>query len=235
MGSSSADWPVTNRKGITSTVQRRSTRRRLKLAKTFPEMLMSFRKKTRRHLKKREQLESRGRTRFTPSLQPQEAISAMIALSVFSHPRRSLRQHYRRNDLLQNQEHAFAMGLQNGAGEWLSFISGWRSGGQTYIDLQMNNSRFAKDSISAVMRSYMLEQEIARGQTDVVFVGGTSILFQRYCEEDESCFDLLYRRKAILNRVAEGAARLLAPNTLVEYIYGSQSVCHNPSESTVED
>jgi hypothetical protein len=198
-------------------------------------MLSSFGKGTRRHLKKRFIFEAQGRISFVPSLKPVESICAMISLSDCSNPHRSLQQHLRRNDLLRNHDHAFAMGLQGVAGEWLSFLSGWRAEGKTYIDLQMNNSRYAKDSISAVMRCYMLEQEIALGQTDVVFIGGTSILFQRYCEEDESCFDLLFRRKGILNSVAERAARLLAPKALVDYIYWSQSDGLSNSEAAAEE
>jgi hypothetical protein len=55
----------------------------------------------------------------------------------------------------------------------------------------MNDMTFKKESISAVMRAFMLEHEIARKQVSINFVGGSSLLLRRYCEpieESTECF-----------------------------------------------
>ena len=59
----------------------------------------------------------------------------------------------------------FSMGLRLPDGVWLSVLSGWRRNRVTYVDLQMNDMHHKKESISAVMRAFMLEHEIALGQS----------------------------------------------------------------------
>ena len=81
------------------------------------------------------------------------------------------------------------MGLRFPDGTWLSILSGWRRNRVTYIDLQMNDMHFKKESLSAVMRAFMLEHEIARKQELIHFVGGTSVLLRRYCQPIEPCTD----------------------------------------------
>jgi hypothetical protein len=63
-----------------------------------------------------------------------------------------------------------------------------------HVDLQRNDRRFRKDSLSAVMRAFMSEHEIARG---------TSMLLRRYCRPIESCTDVFLWRpglRAILSK-----------------------------------
>ncbi len=43
-----------------------------------------------------------------------------------------------------------------------------------HVDLQMNDRRFKKESLSAVMRAFMSEHEIACKQQLIDLVGGTS-------------------------------------------------------------
>ena len=214
------DW-VMSADGIEPvSIRRRSIRRRLALAETFPKMLLRFGIHTRRHLqRKRVILESQHRSRFSPRLNPREAFETMVALADSSLPRRSLQQHRKRYELLSVRPSAFAMALQEPRGDWLSFLSGWRSQRRTYIDLQMNNGRFPNDSVSAVMRSYMLEHEIGLGQTDVVFVGGSSVMLQRYCEEDEECVDLLFQQEGIRSVLSRRLLQHIASRPLVDYIY----------------
>ena len=82
------------------------------------------------------------------------------------------------------------MGLQMPDGAWLSVLSGWRRNRVTYVDLQMNDKHYKKESISAVMRAFMLEHEIGLGQESINFVGGSSLLLRRYCEPIEPCTDI---------------------------------------------
>ena len=89
------------------------------------------------------------------------------------------------------------MGLHLPDGTWLSILSGWRKKRITYIDLQMNDMHFKKESLSAVMRAFMLEHEIERKQESINFVGGTSLLLRRYCQPIEPCTDIFLWRPCL--------------------------------------
>lgn len=64
-------------------------------------------------------------------------------------------------------------GLQSEAGDWLSIVGGRRYHDITSIDWQMNQTRFLEFSLSTVMRSYLIEQEITQGSRSLLFEGGT--------------------------------------------------------------
>jgi hypothetical protein len=84
------------------------------------------------------------------------------------------------------------MGLRAN-GEWISYMVGMRSASFTYVLMQMNHSRFARYSLSTVLRSYFFEHEIEHGQAEIKFVNGTCALFQRCCEPD-TCLTVSARR-----------------------------------------
>ena len=102
-----------------------------------------------------------------------------------------------RYHLLRGKTDFFSMGLRLPDGPWLSLLSGWRRHGVTYVDLQMNDMHYKKESISAVMRAFMLEHEIATKQQLINFVGGSSLLLRRYCEPLEPCTDLFCRQAGL--------------------------------------
>jgi hypothetical protein len=78
------------------------------------------------------------------------------------------------------------MGMRLPDGAWLSVLSGWRRNRVTYVDLQMNDIHYKKESLSAVMRAFLLEHEIACRQEFINFVGGTSLLLRRYCQPNRA-------------------------------------------------
>ena len=86
-----------------------------------------------------------------------------------------------RDRLLQEASEFLCMGLRLPDGTWVSMLSGWRLNRVTYIDLQMNDTHFKQEAISAVMRAFTLEHEIERKQEFIHFGGGTSLLLRRSC------------------------------------------------------
>ena len=75
------------------------------------------------------------------------------------------------------------VGLQARDGEWLSIAGGWCDRGRATLLFQMNNDReYDRDSVSQVLRSYLIEQLIARRIEDIVFWAGTSAPLVRYAE-----------------------------------------------------
>jgi hypothetical protein len=157
--------------------------RKLHLGSTYLMTLGRMGPRTRRSLAvKRRQLETRDHVKFSPWLEPAQALEAMLMLQRKSLPKRSAKFFEARYDLLSETPEFFSMGISTPQSKWLSIISGWRWGETTYVDLQMNDITFKKESISAVMRAFMLEHEISRKQKIIHFVGGTSLLLRRYCQ-----------------------------------------------------
>jgi hypothetical protein len=173
----------------------RSVQYRLPLADTYQALLAGMGRHTRRSLAgKRRQLEQRMHVVFKPSLEPVEALEAMSSLQPRSLPSRDTRFFHARQSLQLENPDFFCMGMHTPEGTWLSILSGWRQNRVTYVDLQMNDLHRKKESLSAVMRAFMLEHEIAGKQTFVHFVAGCSMLLRRYCRPIEQCTDIFLSR-----------------------------------------
>jgi hypothetical protein len=186
------------RTGLTSKVIDREVKHTLPLGNSYSALLQEFGRRTRRSLKtKRRKLEERFQPSFFADLAAAQAFEAMSYLRTHSSPIRSVWFINARRSLLLSRKDAFAMGLRSLDGEWLSFISGWRGADTTYVDLQMNNKAFKGESISAVMRAFLLENEIGRGQRYITFVGGSSALLERYCTPNESIVEIVVSRASV--------------------------------------
>ncbi len=169
----------------------RNIRNTLPLETSYQALLASLGPRTRRSLQgKRQQLQKSADVEFLPWLEPAQALEAMLALESRSTPPRITAYFHARFHLLSENPDSYCMGLRLPDGTWLSILSGWRRKGITYVDLQMNDVRFKKESLSAVMRAFMLEHEIACKQHLVNFVGGTSVLLWRYCRPMEQATDI---------------------------------------------
>jgi hypothetical protein len=182
-----------------------NTSHKLPLECTYSKMLAAMGPRTRRSLAgKRRQLEERAQVVFLPVLKPAEALEAMLQLRPRAIPLRFAKFYRVRHRLLCERPGFFCMGMCLPNGQWLSILSGWRRDQVTHIDLQMNDSRFKKESLSAVMRAFMLEHEIACKQQMIDFVGGTSLLLKRYCRPIEHCTDIFLWRpclRALLSKM----------------------------------
>jgi hypothetical protein len=171
----------------------------LPLAGSYADMLAGFGLRTRRSLRtKRRQLENALRPDFFSSLAPEQAMDAMRYLRPRSSSfARSTWYFERRRKFLKSRSDAFSMALRSHDSTWLSFLSGWRRNGTTYVDMQLNHSAFKRESLSAVMRAFLLEHEIEAGQKYITFVGGCSALLERYCTPEEAVVDLFVTRFSI--------------------------------------
>ena len=190
---------------------------KLPLESTYESMLARLGPRTRRSLAgKRQQLEKSANVRFVPVLAPEKALEVMLELEGKSMPRRIPAFFHARYHLLRANSDFFSMGLQLPEGRWLSLLSGWRRHGVTYIDLQMNDMHHKKESLSAVMRAFMLENEIARKQQLINFVGGSSLLLRRYCEPLEPCTDFFVAKPGLRSDFFEMLARHVRSGSVYE-------------------
>ena len=88
----------------------------------------------------------------------------------------------------------FAVGLRTANGQWLSVLLGWREDGTTHVFFQMNDITQPHSSISTALRSLFLQDEQARGTSEVRFVASTSSLMENGCVEDRQFIVLLAKR-----------------------------------------
>jgi hypothetical protein len=207
--------------GLRSKFVERTVQHRLVLAETYADMLATFGLRTRRSLRaKRRQLENNLRPDFVPSVAPEQAFEAMCYLrSRSSMPTRSMWYFEGLRKMLHTHEDAFAMGLKSYDGTWLSMLSGWRRNGTTYIDVQLNHSTYVRESLSAVMRAFLLEYEIGVGQKYIVFVGGCSALLERYCSPREAFADLVVTRSSISGWFFKKAIGMFCDPSFEQWVY----------------
>jgi len=207
--------------GLHSKFIERTVQHRLVLAETYEEMLATFGLRTRRSLRaKRRQLENALRPEFFLSLAPEQAFEAMCYLRARSSlPTRSMWYFEGLRKILHTHEDAFAMGLRSNDGTWLSILGGWRRNGTTYIDVQLNHSAFMRESLSAVMRAFLLEYEICAGQKDIVFVGGCSALLERYCRPREAFADLVVTRSSLSGWFLKKAIGMFCDPSFKQWVY----------------
>ena len=197
----------------------RDTSSKLPLESTYRKMLAGMGPRTRRSLAgKRRQLEERAQVIFLPVLEPADALEAMLQLRPRAMPRRFAKFYRVRYRMLCQRPEFFCMGMCLPDGTWLSILSGWRRDRVTHVDLQMNDSRFKKESLSAVMRAFMLEHEIACKQQMIDFVGGTSLLLKRYCRPIEPCTDIFLWRPCLRALLSKMVFPLLKEDSIYERI-----------------
>jgi hypothetical protein len=207
--------------GLRNKFIERTVQHRLVLTETYEEMLASFGLRTRRSLRaKRRQLENNLRPDFFPGIAAEEAFQAMCFLRAKSSmPARSMWYFEGLRKMLHTREDAFAMGLRSKDGTWLSVLSGWRRNGTTYIDVQLNHSTYMRESLSAVMRAFLLEYEISIGQKYIVFVGGCSALLERYCSPHEAFADLVVTRSSLSGWLFKKAVGTFCDPSFKQWVY----------------
>lgn len=108
-------------------------------------------------------------------------------------------------------------GLRAANGEWLSVLGCRHFHPVTAIDWQMNRNDLSAYSLSTVMRSYLLEYEVTRGTTLLLFEGGTPHSM-RSCFLTDRVVDLIAMRSSVPALLLRRYVRSILPekNSLVE-------------------
>ena len=84
-------------------------------------------------------------------------------------------------NLVATARQPLAIGLRHGNGEWLSVIGGWYRPGGAVLRFQCNNDRnFRTDSLSVVLRGYLIELLIRQRLEELVIWGDTGPPLSRY-------------------------------------------------------
>jgi hypothetical protein len=84
-------------------------------------------------------------------------------------------------DMVATADEVLAVGLKHRSGEWLGIIGGVYRPGAGVLLLQLSNdSKFPRDSLSVVLRGYLIETLIRRGIRLLTIWGGTAPPLSRY-------------------------------------------------------
>lgn len=198
--------------GLVTQKRERPSHHRLTLRETFDATLAPYGPHTRRNLRYYLRKARQEGCRFSPELSREERLEAVLSLAGVSTHRVPVEAALRREVTLQSAPRPFAMGVRSADGSWLSYLAGWRQPSRTFVFWQMNRVTDSSTSISTAIRSFLLQEEIARGAREIVFVGGTSSVFQRCCEED-LCVDFIARRQGARGLVfSQLLKRAVAPD-----------------------
>lgn len=210
----------------------RIVRRRLSLSGSYEATVASFCRRMRKGVRnKRRRFDKRTDVDWLTYMSPELAREAMTALSQTSQPCRTVSEIECRYDFLRNHaEAAFAMALRLDTGEWMSFITGWRADGVTYVPWAMHNLKYRSDSLATVMYARLIEHEIDIGQRRIEWVGGVTELWSTVCEPEE-CLCVMRVRPGLRSFCIRWIiARLLQGQTALEYYQNELS-----SESEDDD
>jgi hypothetical protein len=116
----------------------------------------------------------------------------------------------RRLSTLKSIEGFFCVGLKQPDGRWISLLAGRRHHGVTEIDWQMNRGGLAKYSVGTVVRSYLIEYEVAIGTERLFFEGGTPHTM-RYSFLSQNAMDIVVMNRSVFVFLLRRCARWLRP------------------------
>jgi hypothetical protein len=153
----------------------------LVLPKTYEDLLKSFGSTTRHNFRYyRSRFEAAGHT-YVENLPLDELRSAALYLK----PRCTIATQpgsvERLLDMVATADQAVAVGLKHQNGDWLSVIGGVYRPGAGVLLFQLNDDQgFPRNSLSVVLRGYLIETLIRRGMSWLSIWGGTAAPLSRY-------------------------------------------------------
>jgi hypothetical protein len=176
----------------------REVRDRLPLQSTYALTLDMLGKRTRTHMRSdRRRLEAQTGCVFVPDAASQIAESDLVRLNTSSLKPLDQRAFDLQFHAAAQYPGGFLCGLRSAEGRWLCLAGGWRQGGTSLIEWQMNSAGFPRLSLSTAFRAYLIEHEVALGTQELCLHGGTLHSISHAFQQDH-VVDLILRREGIL-------------------------------------
>ncbi|MGI4855015.1 MAG: hypothetical protein ACRYF4_13335 [Janthinobacterium lividum] len=120
--------------------------------------------------------------------------------------------------VLDAMHEPFLIGLKDREGQWLSVLAGRRFGDTSEILWQLNRAGHPAHSLGTVMRSYCMEQEIARGAKRLQVEGGTFHSMHHSFMQEE-LVDLVVVRSGLYRPLRKFVSRYItAENSLADML-----------------
>jgi hypothetical protein len=193
------------------TTRTRNVGATLALQKTLDATLATMGKHTRRNLRYyRRKAEAELDCRFASDVKGVLTMAQLVELNSSSaHPvARSVLE--RRYLTLKSMEGFFCVGLARPDGQWISLLGGRRHHDVSEVDWQMNRDGLAKYSVATVIRSYLIEHEIAIGSEKLFFEGGTPHTM-RHSFLSEEAMDIVVMNRSLFVFLLRRFAKWLHP------------------------
>jgi hypothetical protein len=189
----------------------RTLPRDLRVEATLDATLAHLGKRTRRNLRYyRRRAEADLGATFVPCVEiGREAFLAMNRTSTNPAPESDAAWRYQ---CIGDLPGSMFAGVRAADGRWLSLIGGRRYEGITGIAWQMNRAGFPRYSLSTVMRSCLIEHEVALGTAIMSFEGGTTHSM-RHALIGSDVRDILVVRRSPLARLVRQFATHLFPES----------------------
>jgi len=153
----------------------------LALPESYEQLLQRFGSTTRRNFRYyRRRFEAAGHT-YEESLSMDELSSAASYLESRCTTPCNSESTERMLRMVAAANRPLMVGLRHKNGEWLSVIGGVYRHGAGLLLLQLNNDlNFPRDSLSVVLRGYLVESLIRQGMKEVIIWAGTAPPLSRY-------------------------------------------------------
>jgi hypothetical protein len=122
-------------------------------------------------------------------------------------------------------------GLQSEGGEWVSILGGWYDKDRVMVFLQMNSDKLhARQSLSLVMRGYVIEMLIRQGHRDLVWWAGVGPPLAHYVKSIPTCWVYLDSNDRVWSTmrkvISVGHARLPGPlRQISEWVVPAAEAC----------
>ena len=114
-------------------------------------------------------------------------------------------------DMVAAAHHPLAVGLKHFNGEWLSVIGGWYRPGAAVLRFQCNDNRdFGSDSLSVVLRAFLIEQLIRQGMTELSIWSDTAPPLSRYVTY-VPMIGVRFDKSKFLSRLVHGLTSTVEP------------------------
>jgi hypothetical protein len=187
---------------------------------TYQEFLADRGPHTRRNFRYyRRRSESAG-NQFVPAINFSDFSAAckdLLSTSAHRKSKRSLKTHLAMIGVMPSR---ITMGLKDLHGKWIGLAGGWFAGDRAYLVIQLNDRTRARESISLVLRSYMIEALIRQRCPELVFWKGCSAPitnFANYVDVFMTHFDVRSFPWSLVRRTW-AAIRKLAPVNFSKFL-----------------
>jgi hypothetical protein len=231
IGEAGSEWFVGTSRGYKKrwwATQTREVGATIVLEKTLDETLAKMGKHTRRNLRYyRRKAEVELLCTFNSDAKSSLTMARLIELNQASaHPvaEVALRRRY---DTMKSLDGLFCVSVNTPDGQWISLLGGRRHHGVAEIDWQMNRGGLEKYSVGTMIRSFLIEHEIAIGTKRLFFEGGTPHSM-RLAFISEKATDILVTKRSLFVSALRRFAQWKSPhrNFLLQLLVNPKLLWH---------
>ncbi len=160
----------------------------LELPANFEHFLLRLGPRTRRNFRYYRRKSEQAGNEFVPVLARPDFFSAAERLlpnaAYATAASKEMQARYRA--MIEAMPLPILAGLRRPNGEWISLAGGWSVGQRAFLVMQLNDRGCERESVSIVLRSYLIETLINSGCRELVFWGGSSAPLNVYATYPEA-------------------------------------------------